>query len=90
MALQLTGTGATPIGLARAIIITVGTGYTGTITITTAGSTQYGTAAQTIDLITNPVTGGTYRYGGLHGQGIISINPSTAGSISVTKVNSLT
>lgn len=89
MSVNITGSGATSIGLARAIRITVNLGYTGTLTVTAAGSTQYGTAAQTIAIITNPVTGQVYPYGGLHGQGAISINPSTTTDISVTKVNKL-
>lgn len=89
MALNITGSGATAIGLARAIRITVNLGFTGTLAITAAGSTQYGTNAQTMATITNPATGQTYAYGGLHEQGSISINPSTTTDITVMKVNKL-
>lgn len=87
MATPITASGATSIGLARAIIIQVNLGYTGTLAVTTAGSTQYGTTSQTIATETNPGTGQTLKYGGLHGQGAISINPSTTTDLTVTKVN---
>lgn len=69
---------------ADGILISVGTGFTGTITTTTAGSTQYGTAGSTIGVATNPVVGNTFRYGGLRTQGIISVTPSTTCDITVT------
>lgn len=87
MATNITASGATDIGLARAIIIEVNKALTGTITTTAAGSTQYGTASSTIATVTNPAVGDTYRYGGLHTQGHISINPSGTTDITVTKVN---
>lgn len=89
MAVNITSSGATSIGLARAILIQVNLGFTGTLTITNAGSTQYGTSSGTIATITNPATGQEYRYGGLHGLGAISINPSTSTDISVSKLNSI-
>lgn len=87
MAVNITSSGATSIGLAKAIVIQVNLGYTGSLIITAGGSTQYGTQAQTLGTVTNPVTGQVLKYGGLHGQGAISINPSTTTDISVTKVN---
>lgn len=89
MALNITTGTATNIGLARAILIQVNAALTGTIAITTAGSTQYNTPAQTIGTITNPTVGQVYKYGGLHGQGAVSVTPSTTCDISVTKVNSI-
>lgn len=86
MALNITSA-ATNIGLAKGIQITVNTGFTGTVIITTAGSTQYNTQPQTIGTITNPVEGQNFRYGGLHGQGAITITPSTTCDLSVTKLS---
>lgn len=88
MAIGITTTAATAIGLARAIRIQNNIALTGTIAIVTAGSTQYGTTGQTYT-ITNPTVGQTYSYGGLHGQGGITITASGACDIAVTKVNRL-
>lgn len=85
MAQNITASGATSIGQARAILIQVNAALTGTLTITTAGSTQYGTSSATIATITNPTVGSQFRYGGLQTQGAVSINPSTTTDISVTK-----
>jgi hypothetical protein len=87
MALNITTGTATNIGLCRAILIQVNTALTGTIIIATGGSTQYGTQAQTIGTVTNPTVGQEYMYGGLHGQGAVTITPSTTCDISVTKIN---
>lgn len=87
MALNITTGTATNIGLARAILIQVNAALTGTIVISTAGSTQYGTVAQTIGTITNPTVGQQYKYGGLHGQGAVTVTPSTTCDISVSKIN---
>lgn len=89
MALNITTGTATNIGLCRAIIIQVDAALTGNIVVSTAGSTQYNTAAQTIATITNPTVGQVYKYGGLHGQGAVTITPSTTCDIAVTKVNSV-
>lgn len=88
MALSITTTAATPIGLARAIRITVNTGFTGNLTVVTAGSTQYGTTGQTFTIV-NPITGQTFAYGGLHEQGIVTITAGAACDLAVTKVNKL-
>lgn len=87
MAQNITGSGATSIGLARAVLIQVNAALTGTITVTTAGSTTYGTSSATIGTITNPTVGSQFRYGGLQNQGAVSINPSTSCDISITKLN---
>lgn len=87
MAINITASGAQSIGLAKAILIEVDLGYTGSLIVTAAGSSQYGTVSQTLATITNPVTGQLLKYGGLHGQGAISINPSTATDLAITKVN---
>lgn len=89
MATNITGSGATSIGLARAIVLKFNAALTGSVTVTAAGSTQYGTIAQTFGIVTNPVVGQTYQIGGLHGQGAISINPSGTTDLTVTKVNSI-
>lgn len=89
MAIHITASGATSIGLADNIIITVGLGYTGSLTVTNAGSTQYGTASGTQLIVTDPVKGNEYRIGGLRNQGAISINPSTTTDLAVTKVPAL-
>lgn len=90
MALNITTGTATNIGLARAIQITVNTGFTGNLVITTNGSSQYGTAPQTIGTVLNPAEGQQLRYGGLHGQGQVIITPSTTCDLSVTKLNKVT
>lgn len=89
MATYITASGATSIGLADNIIIQVNGALTGTITVTNGGSTQYGTASGTIAVITNPTVGSQYKYGGLRGQGAISVNPSGSTDITVTKVPAL-
>lgn len=73
--------------VADGILISVGTGFTGTITTTVAGSTQYGSPSATIGVITNPVVGNTFRYGGLRNQGVISVTPSTTCDITVTALS---
>lgn len=86
MALNITAAATTNIGLARAILIQINAVTTGTVTIATLGSTQYGTTAQTMGVI--PIgASGEFRYGGLHGQGQITITTSATGDISVTKLN---
>lgn len=61
------------IGKQSAIFIQVNAALTGTITVAALGDTQYGTAAQTIAVITNPTVGSSFRYGGLHTYGQITI-----------------
>lgn len=87
MALNITTGTATNIGLARAVRISVNAALTGTITVAAAGSAQYGTAAQTLGTITNPAVGQQIAYGGLFGQGNITITPSTTCDITITKTN---
>lgn len=85
MAKNITSSGAVVVASeAGAIYIQVNAALTGTITVTTAGSTQYGTAAQTIATITNPTVGSFFKYGGLKGQGAVSVNPSATTDITVT------
>lgn len=85
MAKNITASGAQTIASsAGAILLQVNAALTGTITITAAGSTQYGTSSQTIATITNPTVGSVYRYGGLTNQGAIVINPSTTCDVTVT------
>lgn len=73
---------------AKGILIQVNAALTGSIVVSVAGSTQYGTAAQTIATITNPAVGNQYRYGGLFQQGAVSVNPSTTCDITVSILNS--
>lgn len=87
MALNVTTGTATNIGLARAVRISVNAALTGSITIAAGGSAQYGTAAQTLGTITNPVVGQQIAYGGLFGQGQITITTSTTCDITITKTN---
>lgn len=73
-----------PIGKQSAIFIQVNAALTGTITVSAAGDSQYGTSSQTIAVITNPVVGSSFRYGGLHTYGIISVINNATGDITVT------
>lgn len=84
---NITASGATSVGLCRAILIQVNAALTGNIVVSTAGSSQYGTTGATIATITNPTVGSQFRYGGLQNQGAVSITPSTTTDISVTKLN---
>lgn len=91
MPIHITGSGATDIGLARAILIQCNKDLTGTITVTNAGSTQYGTASGTIAIVTNPTAAGSpYKIRGLHTLGNISVNPSGSGDVTVSKLNTVT
>lgn len=87
MALNITAGSAKNIGGCRAILIQVNAALTGSITVTGAGSSQYGTASSTIATITNPTVGSQYRYGGLFQQGDITVTPSTTCDITVTQLN---
>lgn len=87
MSTNITSSGATSVGQARALLIECNAALTGTITVTAAGSTQYGTSSSTIGTITNPTVGTAWRVGGLQTQGAISINPSGTTDLTVTKVN---
>lgn len=86
MATHITASGAQVIAVADGIQIVVNLGFTGTITVTTAGSTQYGTPASTVAVVTNPVTGQTFTYRNLRTQGAISVNPSTTTDLTVNVV----
>ena len=83
MALHSTS-GALTLTAADGILITNNLALTGTVTVATVGSTQYGTAGATIAVITNPTVGSMYRYGGLSRQGNVTVTPSTTCDISVT------
>ena len=86
MALNITGSGATNIGFADGILISVNKALTGTIAVTTVASTIDGGAAQTIGTITNPTVGEQHIYRGLRGQGTVAINPSGTTDITVSKL----
>lgn len=89
IALNITASGATNIGQARALLLQFGAALTGNVVVATLGSTQYDTTAQTIDTITNPTVGSRYEYGGLFGQGNVTITPSTTCDLTVTKLNNI-
>lgn len=84
MALNITTSTTTAVGVGRAIFIQVNAALTGSIVVTTAGSTAYATSATTVGTITNPTVGSQYKYGGLGQQGIISVDPSTTCDITVS------
>lgn len=88
MAKNLTTSAATVVASnAQALFIQVNAALTGTITITAAGSTQYGTGSSTIATITNPTVGNVFRYGGLAQVGAITVTPSTTCDITVTMLD---
>lgn len=73
----ITSSGSSTIAAqADAMLIQVNSALTGTITCQANGTT--------FAIITNPAVGSVFRYGGLHGQGPITINPSATCDISVT------
>lgn len=80
MAKNITGSGAVDIAAqADGIFIQVNKALTGNI-ICQAGGTTFAT-------ITDPVVGSQFQYSGLHGQGKITINPSTTTDITVSILN---
>lgn len=85
----ITSSGAQAVGLADGILIQVNAALTGTLTVTYAGSTQYGTTSGTIAVITNPTVGSQYKYSGLRTLGIISVNPNGSTDITVSRLNQL-
>lgn len=82
--IYITTNAAYPIGKQSAIYLQNNKAVTGTITITAAGDAQYGTASQTIAVITDPGVGASFRYGGLHTYGILTITTSATGDMTVT------
>ena len=83
MAKYITASGASTLPNVNAIEVQVNTALTGTITLSTANG---GTFA----VITNPTVGSLYKYGGLIGQGAITVNPSATCDITVTLLNNVT
>lgn len=83
MSVHITTGTVTVANAADGIRITVNLGYTGSLTVATLGSTQYGTAATTLGIVTNPVTGQEYTYRNLRTQGAITVAPSTTTDLSV-------
>lgn len=79
-----TGTATDIASQAYGILITVNAALTGTIITTTAGSTQYGTAADTKGTITNPTVGNSFKYLGLNQAGKVIVTPSTTCDITVS------
>lgn len=85
-----TASAAVVAGNNQAIFIQVNATLTGTLTVTNAGSTYYGSSSGTIAVITNPTVGSQFKYGGLQQQGAISITPSTTCDITVSSIDHLT
>lgn len=84
MAKNITASGSqTVASAADGIEIHVNLGYTGSLVVAVAGSTQYGTPAATLGTITNPVTGQTYVYRNLRTQGAVTVNPSTTTDLTI-------
>lgn len=67
----------TVVAEARDMLIQVNTGFTGTITVAN-------TIQGTIAVITNPVAGNQFVYGGLAKQGAITVQASATCDITVT------
>lgn len=89
MAVNILTATATTLGQADAVRILVNAAMTGTITTTAAGSTQYGTPASTLGVITNPAAGQTYTYRRLRGAGAITITTSATCDLSAAKLGPL-
>lgn len=90
MAKNLTTSAATVVATnADSILIQVNKALTGTIAVSAAGSTQYGTNSSTIATIDTPPSGGQYKYGGLSSAGAITVTPSTTCDITVTILSRL-
>lgn len=82
MALNITSSGAADVAAqADAILIQVNKALIGNI-VCQAGGVTFAT-------ITDPGVGSQYRYGGLHGNGKITVNPSTTTDITVTVTSRL-
>lgn len=64
---------------ADGILIQNNAALTGTIVVAVGGTT--------IATITNPAVGNTFTYGGLHGQGTVTITPSATCDITVSMLN---
>lgn len=80
MAKYITGSGSTTVAAAAdGVFIQVNAALTGTITLAVGGTT--------FAVITNPTVGSQYKYGGLHGQGALTVNPSTTCDITVSIIN---
>lgn len=85
MAVNITTATATNVGRHDAIRITINNGWTGTIA-TTGTNTVTGLAA-TLGTITNPATGNSFLYSGLHAWGDLTLTTvGTLGDITVSSV----
>lgn len=91
MAKNITASGSQTVATeAGAILLQVNAALTGNIVVAVAGSTQYGTSSATIATITNPTVGNIFKYGGLKGQGAVTVNPNTTCDITVTILSRIT
>lgn len=89
MAVHIT-TGSNDIAAqADGLFIQVNAALTGTLTVTTAGATQYGTAAGTVAVITNPTVGSQFKYGGLRTQGKINVTANATCDATVSLISDL-
>jgi hypothetical protein len=77
LAKNFTASGSVTVADAAAsLLVQVNKALTGNIIVAAGGTT--------IATITDPTVGTSYRYGGLRGQGAITVNPSTTCDITVT------
>lgn len=84
MAKNITASGSQTVATAAdGVEIIVNLGYTGSLVVAVAGSTQYGTPAATLGTITDPVKGQKYTYRNLRTQGAVTVNPSTTTDLTV-------
>lgn len=80
MGIYITSSGAADIAAdATGILIQVNKALTGTITCQAGGTT--------FTVITDPTVGSQFVYGGLHGKGKITVNPSATTDIYVSILN---
>lgn len=63
------------------VAIQVNAALTGTITVQAGGTA--------VAIITNPTVGSFFRYGGLRGQGKVTVNPSATCDITVSPLQRL-
>lgn len=74
----ITSTGAQAVGELDGIFVQVNKTLTGTLTL------KVGTS--TFAIITDPAAGSQFKYGGLRGKGIVTIDPSAACDVTVSQI----
>lgn len=90
MARNITTGTATAFGRTVGIFIQVNAALTGSIVVSAAGDTEYGTTSSTIATITNPAVGSSFKYGNLQSVGVVTVTPSTTCDITVTLMDKIT